>query len=322
MKTGIVLALLFSSLAFAGGKPVALAVHGGTGIPKRELTPEAEALLRRDLSDALKAGLEKLKSTGGLDGIEAAIRVLEDSPRFNAGKGAVFTKEGRNEMDASLMEGKTKRAGAVAGVTIVKNPIRAARAVMETTPHVMVAGPGAERVAKDAGLEIVDPGYFRTEERWKELQDYLAKKKASNESPPHHQWGTVGAVAVDKNGTLFAGTSTGGMTGKIPGRLGDSPVIGAGTYADNAGCAVSATGHGEYFIRYHVASDINALMKYKGMTVEAAAKEVITNKVVPAGGEGGVIALDAKGNFAAPFVSDGLYRGTIAWDGTVDVKLY
>ncbi len=322
MKNFVAVAALFSSFAFGAGKPVALAVHGGTGIPKRELAPEAEALIRRDLTDALRAGLDKLKGTGGLDGIEAAIRVLEDSPRFNAGKGSVFTKDGRNEMDASIMEGKTKRAGAVAAVTVVKNPIRAARAVMEKTPHVMVVGVGAEKVAKEAGLEIVDTGYFRTEQRWKELQDYLAKKKAANDPPPHHQWGTVGAVAVDKNGSLFAGTSTGGMTGKIPGRLGDSPIIGAGTYADNAGCAVSATGHGEYFIRFHVASDINALMKYKGMTVEAAAKEVIAKKVVPAGGEGGVIALDAKGNFAAPFVSDGLYRGTIAWDGSVDVQLY
>jgi L-asparaginase / beta-aspartyl-peptidase len=324
VKRSLILFWLLAPAAFAAGaKPIALAVHGGTGVPKKELTAEAEKLAREDLASAVRAGLEKLKKKGGgLDAVEAAIRFLEDSPRFNAGKGAVFTREGRNELDASIMEGKQKRAGAVSGVTTVKNPIRAARAVMETTPHVLVAGRGAELVAGAAGLELVDPSYFWTEHRWKALQEFLSKKKAANEPPPGRQWGTVGSVAVDKDGNLFAGTSTGGMTGKMPGRMGDSPIIGAGTYADNEGCAVSATGHGEYFIRYHVASDINALVKYKAMTVEAAGNEVIHKKVVPAGGEGGVIILDAKGNFAAPFHSDGLYRATIAWDGSVDVQLY
>ncbi len=303
----------------AGAKPILLAVHGGTGYPKSEFPAELEKKIREGLTNALKAGLEKLKNGSGLDAIEAAIRVLEDDSEFNAGKGAVFTREGKNELDASIMEGKTKKAGAVAGVTNVKNPIRAARAVMETTKHVLIAGKGAEQVAKDAGLDIVDPSYFRTDRQWNELQAYL-KKKAS--LAPKRQWGTVGAIAVDKDGNLFAGTSTGGLTGKMTGRMGDSPIIGAGTYADNEGCAVSATGTGEYFIRFHVASDINALVKYKKMAIAAAAKEVIHHKVVPAGGEGGVIVLDRKGNFASAFHSDGLYRGTITSDGTIDIQLY
>lgn len=297
---------------------VILGVHGGTGMDKVDMTPELEKIFRADLEQALRAGHAALlkKDAVGLDGVEAAIRVLEDSPAFNAGKGAVFTRDGKNELDASIMEGNLKRAGSVAGVTTVRNPIRAARAVMEKSPHVMLIGPGADRFAAEQGLEIVDPKYFWTERRWQDLQKALA---AEQKKEPH---GTVGAVALDAAGNLAAGTSTGGMTKKRSGRVGDSPIIGAGTYADNAGCAVSATGHGEYFIRYSVAHDINALVAYKGLSIKDAADEVIQKKLKQAGGEGGVITLDAKGRFTTSYNSEGLYRGYITRDGKVVVRLY
>lgn len=297
---------------------VVLAVHGGTGMEKALVTPELHAALRADLKKALQAGYAALqeKQATSLDGVVAAIRVLEDSPLFNAGKGAVFTRDGKNELDASLMEGATKRAGAVAGVTNVKNPIVAARAVMEKSPHVLLMGKGAEAFAQEKGLEIVDPGYFWTERRWADLQKALAEEQKKEGH------GTVGAVAVDASGNLAAGTSTGGMTKKRSGRVGDSPIIGAGTYADNGGCAISATGHGEYFIRYSVAHDINALKAYKGLDVSAAANEVIHEKLRPAGGEGGVIVLDAKGRLAMSYNSEGLYRGYVTRDGKIVVHLY
>jgi beta-aspartyl-peptidase (threonine type) len=312
---------------------IVLAVHGGTGEPKNEMTPAVEKVLRADIERALKAGYEKLRKPNGtsLDAVETAIRVLEDSPHFNAGKGAVFTHEGRNELDASIMEGKEKRAGAVASVTIIKNPITAARAVMEKSKHVLLVGRGAEVFATKAGLDIVDPSYFWTERQWKAIEKVWRKeaersrdKSSKNNSgdPPAHSWSTVGAVALDQAGNLAAGTSTGGMTNKMFGRVGDSPIIGAGTYADNEACAVSATGHGEYFIRYAVAHDIAALMKYKGLSIDAAAAEVVEHKLKAAGGEGGVIALDPKGNFAAPHNTEGLYRGSITRDGKTSVKLY
>jgi beta-aspartyl-peptidase (threonine type) len=310
---------------------VVLGVHGGLGIEKKDLTPELEKAYRADLERALRAGHAALNKPGasGLDGVEAAIRVLEDAPLFNAGKGAVFTHEGRNELDASLMEGKSLRAGSVAGVTIVKNPITAARAVMEKSKHVMLIGRGAEIFATKQGLEIVDPSYFWTEPRWKQLQDAwkeeadkAGRKQGAAPSATHHEWGTVGAVALGRDGTLVAGTSTGGMSNKQFGRVGDSPIIGAGTYADNAGCAVSATGHGEYFIRYAVAHDINSLVKYKGLPVDQAANEVVNKKLKEAGGEGGVIALDARGNFAMPFNSEGMYRGYVTQDGSIKTLLY
>ncbi len=312
---------------------VVLGIHGGTGMPKKEMTPALEKALRADLQRALEAGLAQLHKPRGnsLDAVEAAIRLLEDSPLFNAGKGAAFTHEGRNELDASIMEGKTKRAGAVASVTIVKNPISAARAVMEKSKHVLLVGRGAEVFATKTGLEIVDPAYFWTEARWKELQE--AWKKETQQAPTEkprsarivaaaRHWGTVGAVALDPAGNLAAGTSTGGMTNKQFGRVGDSPIIGAGTYADNEACAVSATGHGEYFIRYAVAHDIAALMKYKHLSVEAAAAEVVQHKLKAAGGEGGVIALDAKGNFAMPYNTEAMWRGYVKSDGTTKVLLY
>jgi beta-aspartyl-peptidase (threonine type) len=292
---------------------VVLGIHGGVGAKKKEMTPELEKQVRSGLETALKAGHARLQKPGAtsLDAVETAIRVLEDDPCFNAGKGAVFTRDGRNELDASIMEGRTKKAGAVAGVTVVKNPISAARAVMEKTKHVLLIGQGAEVFARDAGLEIVDPKYFWTEARWEQLQKELGS-----------EWSTVGAVAIDKAGNLAAGTSTGGTSHKQYGRIGDSPIIGAGTYADNRSCAVSCTGHGEFFIRYAVAHDIAVLMEYKGLTVQQAADEVIRRKLKEAGGEGAAIALDYQGNFAMSYNTEGLYRGYVTSDGKVEVMLY
>jgi len=309
---------------------VVLGIHGGTGSAKKEMTPEHEKELRTDLERALQAGYAQLQKPGasGLDAVEAAIRVLEDSPHFNAGKGAVFTHEGRNELDASIMEGKAKRGGAVAGVTIIKNPITAARTVMEKSKHVLLAGRGAEVFASSMGLEIVDPSYFWTEPRWRQIQKVWEKERRGDSKEKsaaieslRREWSTVGAVALDKAGSLAAGTSTGGMSNKMFGRVGDSPILGAGTYADNESCAVSGTGHGEYFIRFAVAHEISVLVKYKRMPIEAAAADVV-RQLQTAGGEGGVIALDAKGNFSAPFNTEGLYRGYAKSDGTIKVMLY
>lgn len=267
---------------------------------------------------------------------------MEDSPLFNAGRGAVFTNEGKNELDAAIMDGKNLKAGAVAGVTTVKNPVRAARAVMEKSEHVLLIGKGAEQFAKEKNLEIVGPSYFYSEPRFKQLENIRQQEKtkldhsggsgAIRPKQPDAQahlvftegrkFGTVGAVALDKYGNLAAATSTGGMTNKRYGRVGDVPVIGAGTYADNATCAVSATGHGEYFIRSVVAYDIAALMNYKGLSVKKAAEEVVLKKLVAKGGEGGVIALDNKGNFAMPFNSAGMYRGYKKANGQSEMLIY
>ena len=305
-----------------------LVVHGGAGtITRASMTPELEKEYREKLAEAMKAGHAVLAKGGtSLDAVEAVIRILEDSPLFNAGKGAVFTHEGRNELDASIMDGRTLKAGAVAGVTILKNPITAARAVMEKSKHVLLVGRGAELFATKMGLEIVDPSYFWTEKRWKALQQDLLKEagkpQAELEVIEPKKFGTVGCVALDQNGDLAAGTSTGGMTNKMFGRVGDSPIIGAGTYADNNTCAVSGTGDGEYFIRLGVARDIAALMAYRNMTVKQAAEEVIHHKLTKLGGEGGVIALDAKGNFTMTFNSEGMYRGWIGPDGVPHVEIY
>jgi len=309
---------------------VVLGVHGGTSMPKSMMTPELDRLLRAGMEDALKAGYAALQKPGAtsLDGVEAAIRTLEDNPHFNAGRGAVFTLEGRNELDSSIMEGKTLKAGAVAGVTNIKNPITAARAVMEKSQHVMLIGPGAERFAERAGVEIVNPVYFWHEPRWKQLQRKLIDPNApddarrKNDVDDYKQYGTVGAVAIDSAGNLAAGTSTGGMSNKLPGRVGDSPIIGASTYAENGACAISSTGHGEYFIRYVVAHEVKSLVKYKGLPIQAAADEVIQQQLRPVQGEGAVIVLDPKGNFANSYNSEGLYRGWITRDGKRKVMLF
>ena len=282
--------------------------------------------MRAALEDALRKGHAVLAGGGSsLDAVTAAIVILEDSPYFNAGKGAVFTHEGTNELDASIMYGPTLAAGSVAGVKTVKNPILLARAVMEKSPHVMMATEGAERFAESVGLERVDPSYFRTEERWQQLQEKLANERAQKTSlstgKGDDKFGTVGAVALDRSGALAAGTSTGGMTNKRFGRVGDSPIIGAGTYANTA-CAVSATGHGEYFIRHAVAHDICAKHVYLNVPLERAAHQVVMEELVKDGGEGGVIAMDRNGNIAMPFNSQGMYRGTIGEDGVPQVMIY
>lgn len=313
----------------AAAQKAMLVIHGGAGtITRASMTPEAEKQYRDALEQSLRAGHAVLTKGGSsLDAVEASIRLMEDNPLFNAGKGAVFTHDGRNELDASIMEGKTKKAGAIAGVTIIRNPITAARAVMEKSEHVMMIGRGAELFATQQGLDIVDPSYFWTERRWKALQNELLqeqgkKPKADLDFASEKKFGTVGAVALDRDGNLAAGTSTGGMTNKKFGRVGDAPIIGAGTYADNASCAVSGTGHGEFFIRWTVAHDIAALVQYRRMSVKDAGDEVIHKKLVPVKGEGGVIILDAKGNFAMPFNSEGMYRGWIGADGVPHVEIY
>ena len=324
MKRLAALLAFFPLIAFAQPPRIMLVMHGGAGtITRQSMTPDMEKQYRETLEQALRTGQSILAKGGSsLDAVEGSIRVLEDSPLFNAGKGAVFTHEGRNELDAAIMDGKNKRAGSVAGVTIVKNPISAARAVMEKSPHVMMAGKGADLFATQAGLEIVDPSYLWTERRWKELQRELQKESQSTPTPMMKHFGTVGAVALDQAGNLAAGTSTGGTSNKKFGRIGDSPIIGAGTYAENESVAVSCTGTGEYFIRWTAAHDIAALYKYRGMSVEAAGNEVINHKLKDNNGDGGAIILDAKGNFAMPFNTEGMYRGWIGADGVAHVLIY
>ncbi|HIN02822.1 MAG TPA: isoaspartyl peptidase/L-asparaginase [Candidatus Marinimicrobia bacterium] len=277
----------------------AIAIHGGAGTITREnMTAEKELAYRFKLAEALNTGYTILKNGGtSLDAVEVTIRVMEDSELFNAGKGAVFTNAGTNELDASIMDGSNLMAGAVAGVKTVKNPISAARKVMEETWHVMLSGDGADKFAQEQNLEVVDPIYFYTQRRWDSLKKTQAKKH-----------GTVGCVALDKHGNLAAGTSTGGLTNKQWGRIGDSPIIGAGTYANNQTCAVSGTGQGEYFIRGNVAYDISAMMEYENTTVGEAARQVI-GKLSERGGEGGVIAMDSNGEISMPFNTAGMYRG-------------
>ncbi len=305
---------------------VVLGIHGGIGIDEKDATPEYRQVVKAGLEAALKAGAERLKQGGtSLDVVEAAIRVMEDDPVFNAGKGSVFTHEGRNELDASIMEGKTKKAGAVAGVTIVKNPISAARAVMEKSKHVMFVGRGAEIFATKQGLEIVDPAYFWTEPRWKAIQEIWKQEQEKRRSElklKGEAYGTVGAVALDHQGNLAAGTSTGGMTNKMLGRVGDSPIIGAGTYADNDAAAISCTGHGEFFIRFAVAHEIVSQMKYKKVSLQEAAEDVINRQLRDVQGEGGCIVLDRQGRFTTAFNSEGLYRASITKDGKIRIRLY
>ena len=305
---------------------ITIVVHGGAGtISRAKMTPERERAYREALTEALGKGLEILRNRGtALDAVEAAIRVLEDSPLFNAGKGAVFTSEGKNELDASIMDGKSLKAGAVGSVTTIRNPIRAARAVMEKSKHVLLAGHGAELFASENGLEIVPPEYFFEQRRWDELLKAKEEQGASVVDPEASEvsFGTVGALALDWEGNLAAGTSTGGLTNKMPGRLGDTPIIGAGTYANNKTCAVSGTGQGEYFMRLLVAYDVSALMEYEGLSVADAAEKVIQEKLAGLGGTGGVIALDRGGHIAMPFNTEGMYRGWVKEDGQVHILMY
>ncbi len=303
-----------------------LVIHGGAGtIRPDKIDQQTEEAYRSKLRQVLATGAAVLDRGGSsLDAVEAVIREMEDSPLFNAGKGAVFTAAGTNEMDASIMDGRTLEAGAVAGVKTVRHPISAARAVMERSPHVMLAGEGADSFAAAEGLEIVSPDYFWIERRWK---DYLRRKQEMEEERgmdggEGEEHGTVGCVALDRNGNIAAGTSTGGMTMKMWGRIGDSPIIGAGTYADNASCGVSCTGHGEYFIRNAVAYDITALMKYKGLPLEQAAQNVVNGKLKKQGAAGGVIALDRQGNVSMVFNTPGMYRGFLKEGGEPRVFLF
>jgi L-asparaginase / beta-aspartyl-peptidase len=315
------LLVLLSLTVHAEDKPVAptaLVIHGGAGTMQRsDLTPDLEAQIRAALDAALDAGNAVLEAGGSsMDAVSAAVVVLEDSPHFNAGKGAVFTADGTNELDAAIMDGATLRAGAVAGLHRIRNPIRLARAVMEKSKHVMLIGDGAEKFAQSIGMALVEPEYFRTEHRWQQLLKARAAEAANAAQvlPAGAYFGTVGALALDSHGHLAAATSTGGMTNKRWGRVGDAPIIGAGTYA-NADCAVSATGWGEFFIRLSVAHDICARVAYRGDGIDAAANEVIMQRVPALGGDGGAIAMDARGNIAMPFNTGGMYRAWITTDG-------
>ncbi len=311
-----------------------LVIHGGAGAMTKEMmTPQMEKKYREKLTEALQEGYKQLKNgKSSVDAVEAAIIVMENSPLFNAGKGAVLTHDGKNELDASIMLGKDKSAGAVAGVTTIKNPIKAAIAVMQKSKHVLLSGKGAEDFAKEQNLEIVDPKYFWTEDRWKALQKALEREKNTAKPSAQHfdskdaflmndyKFGTVGAVALDKEGNIAAGTSTGGMTNKRWNRLGDSPIIGAGTYA-NEQVGVSGTGWGEYFIRSTAARTVAAKMEYQNKSVETAGQEVI-DEIAKMGGDGGLIVLDKNGNMAMPFNTSGMYRGAVTESGKIIVHIY
>lgn len=300
----------------------AIVIHGGAGtILKKNMTPEKEEKYISALNMALDIG-EKILQSGGsaIDAVEMTIQYMEDQPIFNAGRGAVFTNSGGNEHDASIMYGLDQNAGASGGTSNVKHPISLARAVMEKSDHVMLSGKGAETFAQEQNLEIVDPSYFFTESRWESLQR-IKNREAEKSEMEAGKRGTVGCVALDKEGNICAGTSTGGMTNKRYNRIGDSPIIGAGTYADNATCGVSCTGHGEYFIRYAVAHDVSARMAYLGERVEDAADHVVNTTLVEKGGSGGLIALDRSGNVSMPFNTEGMYRGYAKANDRV-VKIY
>ncbi|MHB8931127.1 MAG: isoaspartyl peptidase/L-asparaginase family protein [Melioribacteraceae bacterium] len=315
------LLIAFTQIVFPQSPKFGIVIHGGAGtILKSNMSPEREAEYTAKLNEVLEAGYKILNNGGtALDAVNAAINIMEDSPLFNAGKGAVLTEKGVAELDASIMDGKNLMAGAVAGVRHIKNPINLARLVMEKSPHVMMVGEGAEEFGKENNIEMVDNSYFITKERWESYQKMLKREEERKKAEKH---GTCGAVALDKNGNLAAGTSTGGMMMKKFGRVGDSPIIGAGTYANNNTCAVSATGYGEYFIRLGVAKDISALMEYKNYSLKDAANEVIMNKLGKLGGDGGIIAIDKNGNVAMPFNTEGMYRGQYLNGEQQVVKIY
>ena len=332
-KFCLLLAVCFS-VFFYSQKKYVVVIHGGAGtILKKDMSPELEEQYRAKLKEALTQSYQKIKEgKSSLEAVEAAIVVMEDSPLFNAGKGAVFTSDGRNELDASIMYGKDKSAGAVAGLTVVKNPIKAAIAVMQKSEHVMMIGKGAEQFAKKEGLEIVNPKYFWTQHRWDALQKVKkAELKANqpnamnNSHYPSYYWvdkkfGTVGCVALDRDGNISAGTSTGGMTNKKYGRVGDAPIIGAGTYADkNVG--ISGTGLGEFYIRTSAARTVAAKYEYQNKDVKTATQEVML-EIEKLGGDGGMIALDKNGNVAMTFNTEGMYRGTVTEDGEINIEIY
>ena len=344
MKSLFLLLLLYCTNSLVAQKEMStgkqnfvLVIHGGAGtITRQNMTEQNERAYKLSLEKALRAGYEILNSGGSsLDAVEATVKILEDNPLFNAGKGAVFTHEGKIELDAAVMNGKNLAAGSMAGVTIIKNPVSGARAVMEKSGHVMLIGKGAEAFAAEQGLDIVDPSYFYTQSRWDSLQNLIKQDSIKNKinkvntktlveeaKNNDSKFGTVGAVALDVQGNLAAATSTGGMSNKKYGRVGDVPIIGAGTYANNATCAISCTGWGEFFIRLVVAKSVSDLMEYKNLSLQKAAEEMIMKKVPQLGGDGGLIAVDKKGNFAMPFNTAGMYRGYIRSDGKAVVKIY
>lgn len=330
LRLGMLCVLLSISAAATAAAPAPeaaplLVIHGGAGVLRAGLSAEEERAARAALRSALLQGHAELKAgRPALAAVTRAITVLEDDPTFNAGRGAVFTHDGRNELDAALMDGATRRAGAVAGVQRVRNPILLAQAVMERSAHVMMVGQGAEAFAAEQGVTLVDPSYFRTEKRWQQLQRALQEEKAGQahaELETARHFGTVGALALDAEGKLAAGTSTGGMTNKRYGRVGDSPIIGAGTWADE-GCAVSGTGWGEYYLRTAAAHEICARVRLAGVSAAQAGREVI-NEMIPAlGGDGGAIVLTAKGEIGLPFNTEGMYRGWIGADGVPHVAIF
>jgi len=327
--------LTCSFAASVNAAPFAIAIHGGAGtIDKSKMTPAKKRKYEAKLKEAVNAGYKLLEQgKSSQDAIIAAIQILENSPLFNAGKGAVYTFDGKHELDASIMDGKTLNAGAVSGVSTIQNPIVLAKYVMDKSVHVMLSGEGAEKFAQEQGMPTVENSFFDTEHRYKSLlrakKKLLKKQKELKDFQASHalldaeyKMGTVGAVALDKDGNLAAGTSTGGMTAKRYGRVGDSPIIGAGTYANNESCAVSATGHGEYFIRYHVAADICSRVLYQGVTLKEASNKVVNGVLKEAGGNGGVVSIDAKGNIAMPFNTSGMYRASKSSDGTSSVGIF
>lgn len=308
-----------------------IVIHGGAGtIRKENMSDSLETAYNEKLEEAIRTGHEILANGGtALEAVQRTINVMEDSPLFNSAKGAVFTNEGKNELDASIMDGETLNAGAVAGVTNVKNPINLAYEVMVNSEHVLLSGRGAEQFAKEQGLEIVDPEYFYTEKRFKSMERAREREKEKNNKTAFYdplikdeKFGTVGCAALDKNGNLAAGTSTGGMTNKKYNRIGDAPIIGAGTYANNKTCAVSSTGWGEFFIRGVIAYDISAMMEYKDVSLQEAATEVIQKKLPELGGNGGIIAIDHQGNIAMEFNTAGMFRASMNKDGELKTGMY
>jgi beta-aspartyl-peptidase (threonine type) len=313
--------------AALGAPAFGIAIHGGAGtITRATMSEEKEKAYRAALTAALEAGYDILKAGGSsLDAVAAAIVVMEDCPLFNAGRGATFNAGGQIELDAAIMDGKTQKAGAVSAIRTAKNPILVARAVMEKTGHVMLTGDGAEAFARAQGFAAMSQEYFFTANRWESLQkeqERIRNNLPESESTEERKHGTVGAVALDGAGNLAAGTSTGGYTNKMAGRVGDTPVIGAGTYAANDACAVSATGHGEFFMRMVVAHDIASRMRYSGLSLTDAAHGIVMNKLKAIDASGGVIAIDTMGNIAMPFNTEGMYRGQVGADGEFKVEIY